>query len=530
VAAIGSALIVPGGAAAAEPAEPFNAPGQRHANVCVRLAVVPAALRFGDGVATGFSIDDQRTFDEDGRCPNGTVRLDLHELIPAEGMSLAFHRGGNGYVGGQNVKYGHLPTGDVADILPPPVPSSGGRGAPCGQLEDTAYEAEVRSIPEAMHYKRPEDLPSGSNRGTSWEHYGDPGADQGSRKDIHYSYLLWSFPNVRGGGMVRTLLVPDHPVRACDVEPVTMHAWDRAGAVNGRVTARYVRVLAGTCPLYGWMVWSHDYFGDPAPPVAHALPTGAPPPAEPPPNPECPVSPPGVPPIATTDEGVARADGSAVLAGRINPNGVNTTYHFELGTTEEYGAGTEEASTSSADRPLSVTATVTGLRPETTYHFRLVASTTHGTSYGENRTLTTPAPAAPVAAGPVIELSRLRVAPATFRRARTRRRAPARIRYVLSAPGSVTLTFFRRAIGVRRRGACRKPPPRGAPRGRRRCARWVRAGRSLRHDSAAGTTATRFGGWIGRRPLPRGRYRVEGTAAAEGWRPGPRRRGYFRLR
>jgi hypothetical protein len=35
-----------------------------------------------------------------------------------------------------------------------------------------------------------------------------------------------------------------------------MSSWDDAGNVNGFVTARYVRVLAGSCPLYGWMVWT----------------------------------------------------------------------------------------------------------------------------------------------------------------------------------------------------------------------------------------------------------------------------------
>jgi hypothetical protein len=524
VAAIGSALLVPARAGAAEPAEPFNPPGQRHANVCVHLAVVPGSLRFGDGATTGFTIDDQRTFDEDGRCPNGTVRLDLHELIPAEGAPLAFHRGGNGYVGAKNVKYGHLPVSDLADALPPPIPSSGGRGTPCGGLEDTAYEVRVRSIPAAMHYKRPQDLASGSNKGTSFEHYGDPGADQGSRRDIHYSYLLWSFPNVRGGGMVRTLLAPAQPVRACDVEPVTMDAWDRAGAVNGRVTARYVRVLAGTCPVYGWMVWSHDYYGDPAPPGAHALPTGASPPPEPPPNPACPVSPPGVPPDVTTGEGVAGPDGAANLTGSVNPNGVNTTYWFELGTTADYGTSTDPATTQSADHALRVSGIATGLEPATTYHYRLVGTTSHGTTYGQDRTLTTlPAP------GSTIELSRLRVAPKSFRRARSRRRAPARIRYRLSAEGTVTLRFYRRAPGVRRGRACGRPPRTRVPR-RRRCARWVRMRGSLRHDARPGTTAARFGGWLGRRRLPRGRYRVEGVAAGEGWRTGPRRRGYFRLR
>jgi hypothetical protein len=140
-----------------------------------------------------------------------------------------------------------------------------------------------------MHYKRPQDVRSGSNNGTSYMHYGDPGADQRSGPRKHYTYLLWSFVDVHGGGMARTLVAPGELVRPCDVQPLTRPSWDRRGAVNGRVTARYVRVLAGACPLYGWMVWSHTYYsGGATTPVAHAVPLRSSPPPDPQPAPGCP--------------------------------------------------------------------------------------------------------------------------------------------------------------------------------------------------------------------------------------------------
>jgi hypothetical protein len=475
--------------------------------VCVLLASPSSPLRFGDGAPTGFGVDDQRSFDEDGRCPAGTVRLDLHEVIPSPAGSLVFHRGGNGYVDAANVKYGHLATNEIADQLPAPVPSSGGRGAPCARLEEAPYRVQVRTIPARMHYKRPEDLPSGSNKGTSFEHYGDPAADQGRRRDIHYSYLVWSFVNVRGGGMVRTLLAPDQILHACDVDPASMDAWDRDGRVNGHVTARYVRVLAGGCPLYGWMVWSHDYFDDAAGPVSHAGGADGPPPPEPAPDAACPLSPPGVPPSVTTGDAVPGGDGAVTLAGTINPHGVNTSYHFEFGRGPQYGATTEPATMSSADRDVSVSALATGLEPEATYHFRLVAQSTHGVSYGSDRVLTAPpAPAAKPVSGRA-RLSGLAVRPGAFRRARSRRGAPARIRYVLSAPATVTLTFLRRVRG-----------------------RWVRVGAPLRQRARSGRTRVRFGGWIRGRRLPRGRYRVRGVATVAGGRPGRDRYGYVTLR
>ena len=147
-------------------------------------------LRYASGDATGFFLSTRLGFD-DGRCAQGTVRLDHHERIPSPRGPLVFHRGGNGYDDAGNVKYGQLAEGDISTPLPAPVPSRGGRGAACPLAADQpAWRVRVRSIPHQMHYKRPQDVADGSNNGTSFEHYGDPGADQGDRTDIHYSYLL----------------------------------------------------------------------------------------------------------------------------------------------------------------------------------------------------------------------------------------------------------------------------------------------------------------------------------------------------
>src|SRR5436305_149109 len=211
---------------ATDPASLFDAPGQSHANVCVHLAGSSEPLRFGDGSADGFSLANNLSF-YDGECPDGTVRLDDHEAIPSPAGPLVFHRGGNGYNDADNVKYGELATADIADQLPPPVPASGGRGAPCQLSSEPPYQVSVHTIPSQMHCK-----PGPGNSGSSFNHYGDPGADQGDRHDIHYSYLLWSFVDVRAGGHVRTLLAPGQVVRACDVDPITMGSWDSQGNVN----------------------------------------------------------------------------------------------------------------------------------------------------------------------------------------------------------------------------------------------------------------------------------------------------------
>jgi hypothetical protein len=288
--AVVAAVAWPAAAAATAPARRFNAPGQAHAHVCVRLSSARPSLRFGDGTPTGFSVTDQPTTHK-RHCAPGTALLDLHEVIPSKAGPLVFRRRDYAGKAAGNVKYGELSVSDIASRLPASAPAGGGRGAPCTLAKEASYRVSVRSIPTAMRYKRPQAVAAG-NGGATFMHYGDPAADQGTNHNVHFSYLLWSFLNVRGGGMVRTLLAPGQIVRPCDVTPITMNAWDSSGAVNGHVTARYVRALAGTCPLYGWMVWSHTYWPGGTAAVSHVVAMRKAPPRDPEPDPACPVSPP----------------------------------------------------------------------------------------------------------------------------------------------------------------------------------------------------------------------------------------------
>src|SRR5215213_8924153 len=91
-----AALATTAPAGAATPARVFDAPGQGHATRCVPLASPLAALRFADGSATGFALTGGTALDSEN-CAAGSVRLDLHETIPSDAGSLAFHRGGFGY-------------------------------------------------------------------------------------------------------------------------------------------------------------------------------------------------------------------------------------------------------------------------------------------------------------------------------------------------------------------------------------------------------------------------------------------------
>ncbi|HEY2602658.1 MAG TPA: hypothetical protein VGI67_13960, partial [Thermoleophilaceae bacterium] len=257
------ALTAPSAATATEPASTYNAPGQAHANACAAPSVGGIPLRCLDGSADGFGIPDPLAYD-DGSCPGGTLRLDLHEVVDSPAGPLVFERGGNGYVDDQNAKYGQVLVSDLAESPGAPTPSGGGRGASCPALLDARYAVQIASIPDTMHYK-----PNSSS--SKFDRYGDPGSAQGDRHDIHYSYLLWSFLNVGGGGMVRALLQDGQVVAPCDVDPVLMNAYDTGSTVDGTVLARYVRTEMGGTPLYGWMVWEHQSGSDPVIEHQHLL-------------------------------------------------------------------------------------------------------------------------------------------------------------------------------------------------------------------------------------------------------------------
>ncbi|MGZ4187481.1 MAG: hypothetical protein ACXVEW_11820 [Solirubrobacteraceae bacterium] len=92
---------------------------------------------------------------------------------------------------------------------------------------------------------------------------------------------------------------------------------------------------------------------------------------------------------------------STVLHGVVNPNGRSTTYFFQWGLTNAYGAVSPTHSAGSGTKNVAVHVTATQLIPGTQYHYRLVASNGSGSAAGIDHTFTTaghPPPA--VATGP----------------------------------------------------------------------------------------------------------------------------------
>ena len=101
-----------------------------------------------------------------------------------------------------------------------------------------------------------------------------------------------------------------------------------------------------------------------------------------------------LPPGVTTNAASGVKSSEATLQASVNPNGAETTYQFEYGTTTSYGSKAPATATSlgSGTTSMEVSQPIAGLTPGATYHFRISATNAAGTSRGEDRTFTTPMP------------------------------------------------------------------------------------------------------------------------------------------
>ena len=81
--------------------------------------------------------------------------------------------------------------------------------------------------------------------------------------------------------------------------------------------------------------------------------------------------------------------GSAILTGKLNPNGADTSFYFQYGLTRAYGGQSAIADAGAGTRALGVGLPISGLQPITVYHYRLVAVNAAGASIGGDHTLLT---------------------------------------------------------------------------------------------------------------------------------------------
>jgi hypothetical protein len=102
-------------------------------------------------------------------------------------------------------------------------------------------------------------------------------------------------------------------------------------------------------------------------------------------------------PLVETKPATAITKSEATLNGVVNPNGAETRYHFEYGTSISYGSSTAEVYVGSGTSNREVLAKVAGLLADKAYDFRIVATNSFGTTDGANETFTTSGPKVPLA-------------------------------------------------------------------------------------------------------------------------------------
>jgi phosphodiesterase/alkaline phosphatase D-like protein len=109
----------------------------------------------------------------------------------------------------------------------------------------------------------------------------------------------------------------------------------------------------------------------------------------------------GAAPTARTTAASSVNRATAILNGRINPNGAQTTYWFEYGASSGLGTVTALQSGGSGSANLDVTISLANLQPQTKYYFRINAQNQFGTVNGEILSFTTLGP--PAATAPTVD-------------------------------------------------------------------------------------------------------------------------------
>ena len=94
-------------------------------------------------------------------------------------------------------------------------------------------------------------------------------------------------------------------------------------------------------------------------------------------------------PIAITGAVSGVTGTSAILQGVVYPQGANTQYYFQYGTTEAYGQTSPYTDAGAGKSGKSVDYSITGLGTATEYHYRVAARNINFTAYGSDQTFTT---------------------------------------------------------------------------------------------------------------------------------------------
>ena len=106
---------------------------------------------------------------------------------------------------------------------------------------------------------------------------------------------------------------------------------------------------------------------------------------------------PRTPPLVSTGAASAVSQTGASISGTVDPEGIQTSYAFEVGTDTSYSGARLYGNAGQGEGPEPITVALQDLAPATTYHYRLIAANADGTAYGQDMTFTTPSVPSPIA-------------------------------------------------------------------------------------------------------------------------------------
>jgi hypothetical protein len=176
--------------------------------------------------------------------------------------------------------------------------------------------------------------------------------------------------------------VGSEPVSAAvsGLTPSTTYYYELVVQAGGQTYPGAVQSFATTAPSSNNSQGGGGSSGGGGTPTPTPTPTPAPTPAPTP-----------LMPSAVTGAAGGLSSSGATIAGSVNPNGTQTSYLVEYGTSSAYGHSSQPGSAGAGRSSVSISATLSGLRARTLYHYRVVATSAAGTAVGADRTFKTSA-------------------------------------------------------------------------------------------------------------------------------------------
>ncbi len=101
-------------------------------------------------------------------------------------------------------------------------------------------------------------------------------------------------------------------------------------------------------------------------------------------------------PLVNTGEASGVTQTGASISGAVDPQSIETSYAFEVGTDTSYNGAKIYGDAGQGEGAEPITVAVQDLAPGTTYHYRLTATNVYGTSYGQDMTFTTQGVPSPI--------------------------------------------------------------------------------------------------------------------------------------